>query len=77
MSLLREYIRELLEANEYGWSTANKKNFMLDKDGMEKSDKKNVHKYLKDMQLMENKLYKSVGSPTIDYLKSLGKWEEV
>ena len=41
------------EANEYGWSTANKKNFMLDKDGMEKSDKKNVHKYLKAMQLME------------------------
>lgn len=53
MNLLREYIRELLEANEYGWSVANKKNFMLDKDGMEKSDKKNVHKYLKAMQLME------------------------
>ena len=53
MNLLREYIRCLLEANEYGWSTANKKNFMLDKAGMEKSDKKNVHKYLKDMQLME------------------------
>jgi len=50
---MREYIRELFEANEYGWSVANKKNFMLDKDGMEKSDKKNVHKYLKAMQLME------------------------
>ena len=50
---LARFGRLLNEANEYGWSTANKKNFMLDKDGMEKSDKKNVHKYLKAMQLME------------------------
>ncbi len=52
-SLLREYIRELIEANEYEWSVASKKKFMLDKEGMEQSDKDNQEKYLKSMGLME------------------------
>ena len=52
-SLLREYIRELLEANEYGWNPASRDTLMLDKEGMEKSDKDNVHQYLKGMGLME------------------------
>ena len=53
MKLLREYIRELLEANEYGWNPASRDTLMLDKEGMEKSDKDNVHQYLKGMGLME------------------------
>jgi len=55
MSLLREYIRELLvETNEYGWDIASRKKLMLDKEGMEKSDRDNVHRYLKDMGLAES-----------------------
>tara|TARA_Y100000310_G_C20621608_1_gene783630 strand:- start:76 stop:672 length:597 start_codon:yes stop_codon:yes gene_type:complete len=53
MKLLREYIRVLLEANEYGWDKATKKKFMLDKPGMEQSDKDNTEQYLKKMGLME------------------------
>jgi hypothetical protein len=55
MSLLREYIRRVLieASNEYVWHPATKKKFMLDKEGMEQSDKDNVEQYLKSMGLME------------------------
>jgi len=48
-------ISRILEVNEYRWDVANKKNFMLDKDGMEKSDKENVEQYLQKLGLMEKK----------------------
>ena len=50
MSLLREYIRELLTE----WHPANDKNLMLDQEGMEKSDRENVSKYLKSLGLLES-----------------------
>jgi|TARA_B110000467_G_C18219805_1_gene422358 predicted GTPase len=49
---LRSYIRVILE-NEYHWDTASKKVMMLDKPGMEDSDKEDQEKYLKSMSLME------------------------
>ena len=56
MKLLREYIKILLEANEYSWFVSSKKRLMLDKPGMEKLDKDNVYRYLKDMKLIESSL---------------------
>ena len=53
-SNLRSYVRNLLESNEYGWEVANKKNMLLDKEGMEQSDKENQEKYLKSLGLMES-----------------------
>jgi hypothetical protein len=44
-------IREVV-GNEYGWNRGNRKNTMLDQEGMEKSDRKKVEKYLKSMSLM-------------------------
>jgi hypothetical protein len=49
---IRRYIRMLLE-NEYRWNTSSKKVMMLDKPGMEDSDKEAQEKYLKSMSLME------------------------
>ena len=54
MNLLREFIRVILEANEYSWEVSSKKNMLLDKEGMEQSDKDNQEKYLKSMGLMES-----------------------
>ena len=52
---LREVIRLILqEANEYQWDMADDANLMLDKDGMEKSDRENVSQYLKSLGLMKN-----------------------
>ena len=54
MKHLRQYIRELLvEVNEYQWDPGSKKSFMLDKPGMEKSDKDNVLRYLKGLGLIK------------------------
>jgi len=50
MNLLREYIREFLVE----WMPANEKNLMLDQEGMEKSDRENVTKYLKSLGLLES-----------------------
>jgi len=50
---LRRIIREEL-ANKYGWEVATRKKFMLDKPGMEQTDKDNVESYLKSMSLMEH-----------------------
>ena len=56
MSLLRKYIRNIIaEVNEYEWNVSNKKNMMLNKDGMEKSDKENQEEYLKSMWMMESR----------------------
>ena len=52
---LRKYIRLILqEANEYQWDVADDDNLMLDKEGMEKSDRENVSQYLKSLGLMKN-----------------------
>jgi len=52
---LRSYIREvLLKENEYRWDTASKKTMLLDKEGMEDSDKDKQEEYLKSMGLMES-----------------------
>ena len=52
---LRKYIRLILqEANEYQWDVADDDNLMLDKEGMEKSDREKVSQYLKSMALMKN-----------------------
>jgi len=52
---LRELIRSILqEANEYYWDVADDNNLMLDKEGMEKSDRENVSQYLKSIALMKN-----------------------
>ncbi len=57
MNILRKYIKEiLLKENEYNWSTASKKTMLLDKPGMEDSDKDNQEEYLKSMGLMESVL---------------------
>ena len=52
MKLLREYIRELLTE----WEPANDKNLMLDQEGMEKSDRENVSRYLKSLGLLESRI---------------------
>lgn len=49
---LRSYIRVVLE-NEYHWDVSSRKVMMLDKPGMEDSDKEDQEKYLKSMSLME------------------------
>jgi len=54
MKKLRTYIREvLLSENEYHWDNASRKTMLLDKPGMEDSDKDNQEEYLKNMGLME------------------------
>ena len=40
-------------SNEYGWSAGDKKGFMLDDEGMEKSDKDNIERYLKALGIMK------------------------
>jgi len=52
---LREVIKLILqEANEYRWDMADDDRLMLDKEGMEKSDRENVSQYLKSLGLMKN-----------------------
>ena len=63
MKLLREYIRTILEANEYGWKVSSKKNMLLDKEGMTQSDKDNQEAYLKSMSLMEGLLTEAAKGP--------------
>jgi len=57
MDILRKYIKEvLLKENEYNWDVASKKTMLLDKPGMEDSDKDKQEEYLKSMGLMETVL---------------------
>ena len=57
MNILRSYIREvLLKENEYNWSVSSRKTMLLDKPGMEDSDKDDQEEYLKSMGLMETVL---------------------
>ena len=56
-SVLRKLIRSILEeANEYQWDMADDDNLMLNDEGMEKSDRENVSRYLKSIGLMKNDL---------------------
>lgn len=53
--ILRKLIRSILEeANEYQWDMADDDNLMLNDEGMEKSDRENVSRYLKSIGLMKN-----------------------
>jgi hypothetical protein len=49
---LRLLIREILKENVYTWNKATKKSLMLDKPGMEKSDRDNVARFLKGLGLL-------------------------
>tara|TARA_Y100000310_G_C20681627_1_gene816308 strand:- start:1035 stop:1274 length:240 start_codon:yes stop_codon:yes gene_type:complete len=49
---LRRFINETT-TNYYGWEKSSRQNMLLDKEGMEQSDKDNVENYLKSMGLME------------------------
>jgi tRNA nucleotidyltransferase/poly(A) polymerase len=62
-SLVRKYVRTILEANEYGWEVSSKKNMMLDKEGMEQTDKDRQEDYLKSMALMESQTRGTKSSP--------------
>ena len=53
--LIREFVRLILmETNEYRWDVATDQNLMLKDEGMEKSDRENVSRYLKSILLMKN-----------------------
>ena len=79
MSLLRKYIRLLLsEANEYEWKPASKKTMLLDKPGMEDSDKDNTESFLKSLQIMEsNKLGVRGYIKPVSSFFTLAQWEDV
>mgnify|MGYP005724963347 CR=1 FL=1 len=53
MKHLRRLIREILKENFYTWDKATKKSLMLDKPGMEKSDRDNVARFLKGVRAVE------------------------
>ena len=50
---LRKMIREVLESTSHEWMPASKETLMLDKPGIEDSDKENQEQYLKSLGLME------------------------
>jgi len=62
---LRKYVRSTLAevSNEYGWSAGSRKEFMLDDEGMVKSDKDNTERFLKALGLMEIKTPKLTLQP--------------
>ena len=50
---LRKVIREVLETTSHEWKPASRETLMLDKPGIEDSDKENQEQYLKSLGLME------------------------
>ena len=48
---LRKAVREILES-DHKWSPASDTLLMLDKEGIEKSDRENIIKYFKSMGLI-------------------------
>lgn len=49
---LRRFIRESIEDNRsHKWTLADDENLMLDKEGMEKSDRENVSNFLRKLGL--------------------------
>jgi len=79
MHSLRKYIRLVLsEANEYGWQKADKENMLLNKAGIEKSDKENVENFLKSLRIMESSKPAAVRGyikPSSSFF-TLAQWEE-
>ena len=62
MKITKRQLRRIIQeevSNAYGWDVSNKKNTMLNKKGMEKSDRENAEKFLKSMHLMGEALTKS------------------
>lgn len=50
---LRELITKLIKESDHKWSNATSTLLMLDKEGMEKSDRENVKKYLAAMRMID------------------------
>lgn len=78
--LIREYIKESFkdsskgdveETDDHRWEVSNRKNMMLDKEGMEQSDKDNQEKYLKSMGLMESVLEKILLEDAMGFVHAL------
>lgn len=63
MNLLRQYIKKML----FEWEPANDENMMLDQEGMEKSDRENVSRYLKSMGLLEGKVLSVIPADSFEF----------
>ena len=50
---LRKIVRKVLKESDYKWARANDSILMLDQEGMEKSDKDNVSRFLKAMGMID------------------------
>lgn len=79
MNTLRRYIRFLLsEANEYHWHPGSKKTMLLDKEGIEKSDKESIESFLKSLRIMESSksVVRGYTKPASSFF-TLAQWEDV
>ena len=52
-SSLRKLIKKILRESDHRWSRADDSLLMLDQEGMEKSDRENVSRYLKSMRMLD------------------------
>lgn len=52
-STLRKIVWKVLKESDYKWTRANDSILMLDQEGMEKSDKDNVSRFLKAMGMID------------------------
>lgn len=52
-SSLRGFIRRFILESDHKWSRANDSILMLDQEGMEKTDKDNVSRFLKAMGMID------------------------
>jgi excinuclease UvrABC ATPase subunit len=50
---LRKALRKILEETDHKWLDASDKLLMLDRNGIEKSDRENIIKYFKSMGLIK------------------------
>lgn len=50
---LRWIISSLIKESGHRWSRASDSLLMLDQEGMEKSDRENISKYLKSMRMID------------------------
>ena len=50
---LRKLIKKILRESDHRWSRADDSLLMLDQEGMEKSDRQNVSRYLKSMRMLD------------------------
>ena len=50
---LRRIVRSLIKESDHRWIRANDDLLMLDKEGMEPTDRENISKYLKSMRMID------------------------